>query len=200
MASNIELPPNVSTARPRRASATSSVGAASVSPVRAKVPVELPAVVDEDDEERTPTPPPPLRAATPTEDDIALYMTGVLGRSSTEHGDPAIGPSIPGTALPSAAPSQAPTAANSVIELNVDGEGEERELPALAPTDRGRDAWLFLASATVIESIVWGLPYSVGVLHAYWSGEMFPGQESVVTLAATLQNGLLFVASGFLGP
>ncbi|WOO76483.1 MFS transporter asaE [Vanrija pseudolonga] len=195
MASNIELPPNVSTARPRRASATSSAGAASVSPLRAKVPVELPPVLDEDDEDKPGT---PARAATPTEDDIALYMTGVLGRSSAEH--PAIGPSIPGTALPSAAPSQAPTAANSVIELNIDGEGEERELPALAPTDRGRDAWLFLASATVIESIVWGLPYSVGVLHAYWSGEMFPGQESVVTLAATLQNGLLFVASGFLGP
>ncbi|TXT15530.1 hypothetical protein VHUM_00033 [Vanrija humicola] len=119
-------------------------------------------------------------------------MTGVLGKSA----DTAPGPSLPA----SATPSQAPTAANSVIELNVDGEGEERELPTLAPTDRGRDAWLFLASATVIESIVWGLPYSVGVLHAYWSGTMFPGQESVVTLAATLQNGLLFVASGFLGP
>lgn len=31
---------------------------------------------------------------------------------------------------------------------------------ALPPVDRGRAAYLFLASATVIEILIWGLPFS----------------------------------------
>ena len=74
-----------------------------------------------------------------------------------------------------------------------------RELPSLPAADTGRAAWSFLVAATTIEGIVWGLPYSVGILHAY-AVRMFPGQESTVTLAATLQNGLLLVGAGLLGP
>lgn len=51
-----------------------------------------------------------------------------------------------------------------------------------------------------METITWGLPYSVGVLHAYWVHEMFPGSESTVTLAATLMNGMLLVAGGLFAP
>ncbi|TXT11298.1 uncharacterized protein COLE_01708 [Cutaneotrichosporon oleaginosum] len=51
-----------------------------------------------------------------------------------------------------------------------------------------------------METIVWGLPYSVGVLHAYWVHELFPGQTSTITLAATLMNGLLLVAAGLFAP
>jgi hypothetical protein len=35
-----------------------------------------------------------------------------------------------------------------------------------------------------------GLPFSVGVLHSYWTSELFKGvegSESILTLAATLQ-------------
>jgi hypothetical protein len=59
---------------------------------------------------------------------------------------------------------------------------------SLAPTDRGRQAWSFLVAATLIEVIVWGLPFSVGVLHEYWINDKFAGQgqEGTLTTAATL--------------
>jgi hypothetical protein len=59
---------------------------------------------------------------------------------------------------------------------------------SLAPTDRGRQAWSFLVAATLIEIIVWGLPFSVGVLHEYWINDKFAGQgqEGTLTTAATL--------------
>jgi hypothetical protein len=60
---------------------------------------------------------------------------------------------------------------------------------SLAPVDKGLAAWTFLAAATMLESLVWGLPFSVGVLHTYWTTEMFPPGtpgESLVTVAATL--------------
>lgn len=75
-----------------------------------------------------------------------------------------------------------------------------RELRPLPPVDSGPAAWSFLAAATVVEMIVWGIPYSVGILHSYASKNLFPDQESTVTLAATLHNGLLFVGAGFFGP
>lgn len=34
-------------------------------------------------------------------------------------------------------------------------------IQALPPVDGGRDAWLFLAAAFMIETLVWGLPFSV---------------------------------------
>jgi hypothetical protein len=70
----------------------------------------------------------------------------------------------------------------------------------LPPVDRGRHAWTFMVAATVMETITWGLPYSVGVLHAYWVHERFPGSSSTITLAATLMNGLLLVAAGLFAP
>jgi hypothetical protein len=61
---------------------------------------------------------------------------------------------------------------------------------SLPPVDGGKQAWLFLAGATVIEILVWGLPFSVGVLREYWSRELFPTEiyhaETMLTLAATL--------------
>ncbi len=65
-------------------------------------------------------------------------------------------------------------------------------IPVLLPIDQGYDAWLFLASATLIETPVWGLPFSVGILIVCWTNELFNGYGgSTVTLAATLQTGLM---------
>jgi hypothetical protein len=61
-------------------------------------------------------------------------------------------------------------------------------------------AWRFLAAATFMETTVWGLPFTVGVLHAYWSAHLFPDAESTLTLAATLQTGLMYMSTAFLGP
>lgn len=76
----------------------------------------------------------------------------------------------------------------------------EHSIAALPPVDRGRGAWLFLAAATLMEACVWGLPYSIGVMHAYWSTQLFPGAESTLTLASTLMSGLLLLAGALVGP
>lgn len=77
---------------------------------------------------------------------------------------------------------------------------EEREMASLPPVDRGRAAWSFLIAGTIIEALVWGLPWSVGILHNYWAHEMFPGAESTLTLAATLQTGLMYMTAALIGP
>lgn len=51
--------------------------------------------------------------------------------------------------------SSATSAADGLIEPNA------AEIQALPPVDRGRDAWLFLAAAFTIETLVSGLPSSV---------------------------------------
>lgn len=69
---------------------------------------------------------------------------------------------------------------------------------ALPPVDTGRAAWSFLAAATVIEVLVWGLPFSVGVLHSYWTTVLFPPGtpgESLIALAATLQVRSFFLVA-----
>lgn len=76
----------------------------------------------------------------------------------------------------------------------------EREVPGLAPADKGAQAWLFLFGATVIETTVWGLLNAVGVLQNYWMTERFRGHDSTVTLAASLMNGLSFMSVGVFGP
>lgn len=74
-------------------------------------------------------------------------------------------------------------------------------IPALPPVDSGHEAWLFLISATLIETLVWGLPFSVGILNVYWTQTLFKGYGgSTVALAATLQTGLMYMSTGLLGP
>lgn len=55
---------------------------------------------------------------------------------------------------------ETPSYANSATELN----GTTKATSALPAVDRGRQAYLFLASATVIEVLVWGLPFSVSII------------------------------------
>lgn len=88
----------------------------------------------------------------------------------------------------------------TVDDLIAGGGENEREVANLPPPDRGRAAWTILAAVTVIELIVWGLPYSIGILHKYWVHDMFPNSESTVTLASMLHNGMLLVGVGLCGP
>ncbi|ODO01738.1 hypothetical protein I350_06566 [Cryptococcus amylolentus CBS 6273] len=72
---------------------------------------------------------------------------------------------------------------------------------ALPPVDGGRKAWLFLAGGTGLELLVWGLPFAIGILLAYWTTELFPGEgTAILTLAATLQTGLLYIMAAVVGP
>lgn len=60
---------------------------------------------------------------------------------------------------------------------------------ALAPVDGGVAAWTFLVGATLVEFLAWGLPFSVGVLHSYWTTTLFPPETpgaELLSLAATL--------------
>ncbi|WVQ75331.1 hypothetical protein IAR50_004948 [Cryptococcus sp. DSM 104548] len=82
-----------------------------------------------------------------------------------------------------------------------DTDQEPPHAISLPPVDRGWNAWLFLAAATWIEVLVWGLPFAVGILHVYWTNTLFPGEgATTLTLAATFQTGLLFINAGLFGP
>ncbi|WVQ65916.1 uncharacterized protein L199_004094 [Kwoniella botswanensis] len=77
----------------------------------------------------------------------------------------------------------------------------DHQIEALPPVDGGKQAWLFLIGATYMETLIWGLPFSIGILHVYWTNTLFQGQgASAITLAATLQTGLLYMACAFFGP
>lgn len=82
-----------------------------------------------------------------------------------------------------------------------DGEVDRAAPSHLHPVDTGYHAWMFLASGTLIEAVIWGLPYSVGVFHEYWASSLFGHEaESTLTLAATLNTGLLFMSGAIMGP
>lgn len=98
--------------------------------------------------------------------------------------------------LPPTDPRPPETSASDDLFLDVDSPF----ISNLPPADGGRKAWLFLAGATVIEALVWGIPFSIGVLHVYWANVLFKGHESTVTLAATLQTGLSYISAGVFGP
>ncbi|ODN74836.1 hypothetical protein L202_07142 [Cryptococcus amylolentus CBS 6039] len=80
--------------------------------------------------------------------------------------------------------------------------GLPAEQAALPPVDGGRKAWLFLAASAMLEMLVWGLPFAIGVLLSYWRTELFPdeGEDATLTLAATLQTGLLYMMAALVGP
>ncbi|WRT70597.1 uncharacterized protein IL334_007595 [Kwoniella shivajii] len=85
------------------------------------------------------------------------------------------------------------------------GSGNEQvhnPTEVLPPVDGGSKAWLFLIAATYLEMIIWGLPFSIGVLHVYWTNTLFKNNQndSTITLAATLQTGLLYMLVAFSGP
>jgi len=95
---------------------------------------------------------------------------------------------------------QSPTPITSDIENRQASEGYVEALP---PVDRGKDAWLFvfLLGAGVLEFFIWGWPTCVGILRVYWLNHIFGGrEESTITLAATLQSGLLYLGVGIVAP
>ncbi|WWC88807.1 uncharacterized protein L201_003720 [Kwoniella dendrophila CBS 6074] len=82
-------------------------------------------------------------------------------------------------------------------------DDEDNVIEALPPVDGGKQAWLYLIAATYMEIIVWGLPFSIGILHVYWTNTLFANDASgasTITLAATLQTGLLYMSCAFFGP
>ena len=86
------------------------------------------------------------------------------------------------------------------VDANVDLSAPENA-SSLPRPDGGKAAWLFLIGATSIEVLIWGIPFSIGVLHAYWTEDLFKGRgASTITLASTLQTGLLYMVAALSGP
>lgn len=84
---------------------------------------------------------------------------------------------------------------------NNDPESSSNYTLALPPVDTGKDAWSFLVAATILETLIWGIPYVVGIFHEFWIAEMFRGEgKGTVTLAATLQTGLMYMSVAVFGP
>ncbi|KAF1817075.1 putative MFS monocarboxylate transporter [Eremomyces bilateralis CBS 781.70] len=59
----------------------------------------------------------------------------------------------------------------------------------------GKDAWLFLAAAFMVESLVWGFPFSYGVFQQYYSThEPFAGSSNIA-LIGTVSSGIMYLDS-----
>jgi hypothetical protein len=112
--------------------------------------------------------------------------------------------------------SQNPTSKSSIYDLNspdtvpptpagsihgLTSSSDPLNSQSLLPVDSGKDAWLFLVGSTIVEIMVWGIPYSIGVLHLYWTTSLFPGYgASTITLAATMQAGFGYIFTAVFGP
>lgn len=108
---------------------------------------------------------------------------------------------VPGYSLPPTPGEQLGDPFGSDPESEAAVPEAETHVSSLHPVDGGYHAWMFLASGTLIEAVIWGLPYSVGVFHEYWASTLFGHEsESILTLAATLNTGLLFMSGAIMGP
>lgn len=64
---------------------------------------------------------------------------------------------------------------------------------SLPPVDRGKDAWLFLAAAFIVEALVWGFPFSFGVFQDYYSTHPpFAGSRNIAVIG-TCAMGIMYL-------
>ncbi|RAL17649.1 MFS general substrate transporter [Aspergillus homomorphus CBS 101889] len=69
---------------------------------------------------------------------------------------------------------------------------------SLPPVDGGKDAWLCLVGAFLLEMMVWGFPFSFGVFQDYYTTtEPFAQDASRVSLVGSCSMGILYLASPF---
>ena len=86
-------------------------------------------------------------------------------------------------------PSRATSLRNLISE---DGFKDEVEVAALPEQDTGY-AWTYLIAAFSIEALAFSFTYSIGIFRQVWVTSLFPNDEGLVTLAASLQSGLMCV-------
>ncbi|KAI0577061.1 MFS-1 multi-domain protein [Pyrenophora tritici-repentis] len=68
---------------------------------------------------------------------------------------------------------------------------------SLPPVDGGKDAWLFLFSAFVLEILTWGFPFAFGIFQEYYSSNPpFAGSRNI-TLIGTCALGVMYLSSPF---
>ncbi|PSN68117.1 MFS general substrate transporter [Corynespora cassiicola Philippines] len=73
-------------------------------------------------------------------------------------------------------------------------EGIEHE-SSLPPVDGGKDAWLFLSAAFLLEVLVWGFPYAYGIFQDYYSTNApFAGSRNIAIIG-TCAMGLMYLSA-----
>ncbi|KAJ5273214.1 hypothetical protein N7478_008339 [Penicillium angulare] len=72
----------------------------------------------------------------------------------------------------------------------------EIEQPALPPTDKGKAAWLLLASCCLIQLPVWGFSTVFGVFQEYYSThQVLQGNKGDLATVGTTSTGILYLLS-----
>ncbi|KAI0048508.1 MFS general substrate transporter [Auriscalpium vulgare] len=106
-------------------------------------------------------------------------------------------------ALESGLPQQnVPTSLTADVYTNNSGDERlrEEEAVALAPVDGGIQAWTFVFCSFVLESLVWGFPFSFGVFQEWYlshppfdsASEASINAIGTVTLAIQYMEGIVF--------
>ncbi|KAK4189528.1 monocarboxylate transporter 10 [Podospora australis] len=80
--------------------------------------------------------------------------------------------------------------ANQDVE---DATGGGHEMPSLPPVDGGKQAWLFLAAAFMIEALVWGFPMSFGVFQNYYTTHPPFAGSSNIAVIGTCALGIMYL-------
>ncbi|KAF2463580.1 MFS general substrate transporter [Lindgomyces ingoldianus] len=66
---------------------------------------------------------------------------------------------------------------------------------SLAPVDRGRDAWMFLTAAFMVEVLVWGFPFAYGLFQEFYSShEPFAGSKNIAVIG-TCAMGVMYLSA-----
>lgn len=76
------------------------------------------------------------------------------------------------------------------------GEAVATEIEfSLPPVDTGRDAWLFLFSAFILEVLVWGFPFAYGIFQEYYSSNApFEGERNIAIIG-TCAMGFMYLSA-----
>ncbi|EOA82920.1 hypothetical protein ACJQWK_04314 [Exserohilum turcicum] len=84
-------------------------------------------------------------------------------------------------------------------ELNINSHNDEADSSdadsSLPPVDTGKDAWLFLLSAFILNVLVWSFPFAYGIFQEYYSSHPpFKGQRNIA-IVGTFALGLMYLSS-----
>ena len=88
------------------------------------------------------------------------------------------------------------------IELEQRRPAHSEETPnaaivsSLSPVDSGRAAWLMLAAAFTIETLLWGFPFSFGVLQTYYrTHPPISRHAEGISAVGTTCSGIMYLAA-----
>ncbi|KAF2006141.1 putative MFS monocarboxylate transporter [Amniculicola lignicola CBS 123094] len=81
------------------------------------------------------------------------------------------------------------------LEETAGEQGVQLNESSLPPVDTGKDAWMFLAAAFVIETLVWGFPFAFGIFQSYYSTHAPFAGSSNVAIIGTCAMGIMYLSA-----